>query len=193
MTLVPGRFDYGSFAQIHLALDETVRVNRLDREGFKILDWKVPKVEGHDHLRVGDDRSGQYVAIIRIRQIEAWNQVLVAGDEAVGHRLIHQAPGAFEQRTVQVRSLALNVTDPLGVDLIAPSGREKSGCRQADQKIPQRCRVKNTGIVNNDKPHRLVPHVEFLGLLSQLLQRFAASLILPLLVRQEVVQPNTAV
>ena len=125
----------------------------LDSEGVKIFSGKVTEIEGHDHLRMGDDGSGKHMAVVRVGEIQRANERFVTGHYAVRYGDVHQVPGAFELRPVDIVTFGQDISYPLVVNLLGPAGGKQVGGGESDQKISQRRRVQDAGIVNDDKPH----------------------------------------
>ena len=61
---------------------------------------------------------------------------------------IHQRAGALELFARQVRPIFQDAFDPFLVDRVGPFGAKKVRQGQVHEKIAQRGRVKDTGIVN---------------------------------------------
>ena len=75
--------------QIH---HELVRMFGLDAELRQLRVGEVPQVRGDDDLGAGADRRGQHMPVVLIRQRECGDEFLVAGDQAVRYRPVHQLP-----------------------------------------------------------------------------------------------------
>ena len=76
--------------EIEQVLDEQVRMLCFDTERRQRRLREVPFVEGDDHAGIAANRSGQHVAIIRVRQGQACDEHFVVGHQAIRNRLIHQ-------------------------------------------------------------------------------------------------------
>jgi hypothetical protein len=104
--------------------DEIVRMSRFDVELGQDVGREIGQVECYDHIRAGQNRGGEHVAIVLITQRQSLDQVLIAGDEAVSDPGIHQLSRPFELLRLEVWAVRQNVPDPFVVDLISPLGVE---------------------------------------------------------------------
>jgi hypothetical protein len=67
--------------------------------------------------------------IFRVWQVKRGNQVLIAGDQAVGDSLIHFLSGSLETLRIDVLPLQ-KATYPLVMNSIRPTCPEQSGSRE---------------------------------------------------------------
>ena len=132
--------------------DELVGGLRLDAVGGQCVGREVADVVGHDHLCAAADGGGEHVAIVRVGQDEPVDQVLVARNDTVLHRVAHERPGAGEPGC-QLGSLTDDRVDHLVEDLLTPSGLEQAGDREAQEQVPHRRRVQHIGVVDHGKCH----------------------------------------
>ena len=130
-------------------------MNRAQAEGMERRRRKVFKIESNNRFRVPFDRRRKDMTIIRVGKIQRWNVALIAGDETVGNREVHQVSGPFELFKVQVRSALKEVCDPLIMDVLCPSRAKQAGDRQLEKEIPHRGGIQNTGIEENDGTERI--------------------------------------
>ena len=85
--------------------NEFIGMLRLDPKGSNNVGWKIAKVHRDDHVRLAANGSGKDVSVVRIGQLEAGDQIFVAGDEGVGGMQVHQGAGSFEFVARQVWAL----------------------------------------------------------------------------------------
>ena len=85
--------------------NEFIGMLRLDPKGSNNVGWKIAKVHRDDHVRLSSNGSGKDVSVVRIGQLEAGDQIFVAGDEGVGGMQVHQRAGSFEFLPRQVWAL----------------------------------------------------------------------------------------
>ena len=101
---------------------ERIRRHHLHAVGFQVLAGKVLEVECDDHVRLRVNGRREDMPVIRVRQRQALDQGLVAGDLRVGNRLIHQGPDPLYSRRPEVRAVEQQVPAPLVMDGVGPAG-----------------------------------------------------------------------
>ena len=74
--------------------DELVRMLGRDTVGIEDLRRKIGKVVRDDDTRLTTNRRGEYVPVMRIGQLQLIDQTLVAGDQTIGDRCVHECPRA---------------------------------------------------------------------------------------------------
>ena len=94
-----------------------------DAEEGKDFRRKMLEIEGYDEVRPGTDSGGKHMPVVWIRKGQRRNEGLVTGDKAVPYMGVHQIPSALELLGLQIRSVLLDVSDPLVVDRISPFAR----------------------------------------------------------------------
>lgn len=93
----------------------------------------------------------QYVAVVRIGQVEAGDPVLVCSHKRVWSRLVHQAPGALQLRACQVGAVCQQVPDPLLMHRAGPVNAQRANERQMHQQIPQLGGIEHVGVAEDDE------------------------------------------
>jgi len=124
-------------------------VVRLERCGGEVLD-----VLGDDHPGPRSDRGGEHVPVVRVGEVEAIDEALVAGGQAVSDCIAHQRAGPVKLLGLQVGSIIENGAHHLVEDVVGPSGPEESRLGQADQQITETGWVEDAGVVRCAERHR---------------------------------------
>jgi hypothetical protein len=88
-------------------------------------------------LCLASDCSREYAAIIFVRKGQLGNQILIAHDESIESRSIHQLACAFQFLPREIRPILEEVGNPLLMNGIGPLGAENASQRQMHQKITQ--------------------------------------------------------
>ena len=70
----------------------------------------------NDPERPNPDLGRPHVPIIGVGQLDGWNQVLEAFDQAVAHTRIHQGARFFQSGWIKLGTLLEQVANPLVVD-----------------------------------------------------------------------------
>lgn len=76
---------------------------------------------------------------------------LVPGDQAVGHRAVHQLACVGEPLRRDFRPVAQEAADPFAVYLVGPACLERIGQSDAQQDVAQLGGVENAGVEQRDK------------------------------------------
>ena len=66
---------------------------------------KILEIERNDRLSAGTNCGSEHVAIIGVRQLQLFYQVLVACHQAVGYRFIDQLNRPLELSRIEIGSL----------------------------------------------------------------------------------------
>ena len=62
------------------------------------------------------------MTIIWIGQMDVWNQVIEARDQAIAHVRVHQLASSLELFQPKIWSVCENIANPLIVNHVAPAG-----------------------------------------------------------------------
>jgi hypothetical protein len=90
-----------------------------------------------------------HMPVIWVRQIDGWDQMLKAGDQAVADVGVHQRPSPLQVSGFQVWPLLQDVALPLVVDHLRPPRPVEVGQREAHQEVAQRSRVEHACVVDD--------------------------------------------
>ena len=102
---------------------------------------KVLEIDGDDCIASASDGRSYHVSIVRVGQLDRFDQILVAFDEALRNCSVHELFGAFKLLPAQVRSLSKEGANPFFLNAIGPSGAKQPGRRKFDKDVPQRRRI----------------------------------------------------
>ena len=83
---------------------------------------EIAMVEGDDQIGSALDGGSNDMAIFRVRQVQGWDEVLIAIDQCIAHMSIHQRAGALQLLPGEIRAVTQHRPDPLLVDRVAPAG-----------------------------------------------------------------------
>ncbi len=78
---------------------------RLNVEFFEHVGGEIFDVVRDDYVGVASNRSGKYMPIVRIGQIDCGNQLLVPSDQGIGCVSIHEISCASQFDSAQVWSV----------------------------------------------------------------------------------------
>ena len=114
-------------------------------------DWlrEIVEVEGEDEIGSALDGGGQDMAVFRVRQLQGWDEGLLAIDQCIPHMGIHQRAGELQLLPGKIRSVPQHRPDPFLMDCIAPAGAIEILERQTQQQITKWGRIENTGVVQD--------------------------------------------
>jgi len=111
-----------------------------DPERTKDVGRKVLKIEGQENRGFRLNRRCKDVTIIRIRENEVRNTVLISPDIGIRQHLVHQI--LSPPQPVACRPTVGNDSpDPLLVDRIRPARRQDTVHPKLDQQIPNMERI----------------------------------------------------
>lgn len=99
------------------------------------------------------------MAVVRVGQLEAVDERLVAGHVGVRQREVHERLGAREVLRREIGALAQHCAEALLDDLVAPVGLDHAGPRDADEQIAKRCREEHACVIDDDERHGAIPSV----------------------------------
>jgi len=185
-------FDDSGLVQTHLLFHERVRIDGLDAVRSQCLFGEILEIEGDNRLGARANCRRQYVAVIRVGEIQALCHRFATFHQAVWYRLAHQ-PSRPLDPILEFRPFGKQVSNPFRVNRLGLLRAEQPRSRQTQQEIPQWRGIQHAGVEDDDKPHRSVAHVQFLRLTGEGIQRFPARLITLFLVGGQVLEPDTAV
>lgn len=173
---------------------ELVRVLRGNPIGIECLLRKIGEVIRHDHPGLATDCCGKHVSIVRIRQLQCVDELLVSSHEAIGHGPVHQFPCATQLLRSQVGATFKNRSHPLGVNFLSPPSAKKIRQSNPQQQIPEGRRMQYASIVEGrETRHALVSQPQFLGLRGELVESFLALDPRALLILRQVLEENAPV
>ena len=84
-------------------------------------------------------------------------------DEAVGDVLVHELPTPGEALGRDVRAVGQDVSRPLVVNLVRPTGLEQVRQGEPHEQVAERGRVEHAGVVEDDSGHGSVAHIQVLA------------------------------
>ena len=132
--------------------EELVGALRIDAVFVELIRREVAQVVGHDHLRSATYGRGEHVTIVNVRKYQRIDEVLVSGDETVGHTVTHQPP--CPRQFVDERRLAPdNGVLHLVEDLFGPSTAKQSDLREPDQQVSLRGGVEDVRVEQSSERH----------------------------------------
>lgn len=163
-----GRQD-GSRSQIEQMSHEFVWVLGLDAEPVELPFGKVVELRRDDHLSSAANGRGEDMAVVRIRQRQSWDEILVAFDQAVWDRGVHQGPGSLERSRLQIWAVRQDAAEALVEDLVAPPRTYETRPGEPKEPITEGRRVEHARVVDDDEPHPdlSVAKAERFGLLGE--------------------------
>ncbi len=104
------------FIQVERVANEYVRVLGLNAVWGQRFLREVPEIASHDYVGSADDRCGQHVSVVRVRQIQLPGKRLVARYETVLHGCIHEVARSFKL-SHQLGTPPQHRIHPFGVNL----------------------------------------------------------------------------
>lgn len=170
--------------QLQLVEDEVIRMQRLDAVRLERFCLEVAQVDFYDRVGMAGDRRGEHMPDSRVGQHKTLDQSLIAIDETVGHRRVHQTHKRLEPRR-QLWPVCRQVARPLLVNPLRPTGVIGARCREQQQHVAQRRRVRRVRVEhrrNGAEPAISVAELQLLRQIGELLQRLLGPLLLCLLV-----------
>jgi hypothetical protein len=157
------RLNHGVGLFIQELDDELVGVDGLDPEAFQYRRREIAEVERDDESRFAVDRRGQHVTVIGVGKRQGRDEGLVLGDEAIGDVIIHQLATSSEAGGREIGTIGGDVPRPLVMDLLGPTGLEEVREGELHEQIAERGRVQDAGVVEDDRDHGSVAHIEVLA------------------------------
>ena len=112
---------------------EVVKGFRLDIPRGQVFSREVLEVRRDDDLGAGLDGRGEHVPVLRVRELEAIDERLISGNEAVRDGAVDQLAQAGELVLRDVRAVARQVPECLVEDVVGPFGLDQAGPADADQ------------------------------------------------------------
>jgi len=91
------------------------------------------------------------MSVFRVGQGQCWDQLPIAGHEAIPDIVVHQAAGSFQLLGSKIRPVLQEVPNPLFVDLVGPLGTEQVRHGELHQQVAERCRIENAGVVEGSE------------------------------------------
>jgi hypothetical protein len=104
-----------------------------------------------DHLSLGADCGGKDVPVVRVRQLQAVDQVFVASDQAICDGLPHQLAEAHDPLLGQVWIPAKPCPRHLRQDLVGPLRLNQTRPGDAYEQVALRVAVQRIGVVEDDE------------------------------------------
>ena len=144
--------------------DEGVRVEGRHLQGLQGLPWKAPHVGRDDRLGAAPDSGSDDVAVPRVRQLDVVSESFVPSHEAVVDGVAHHLTGSGEPVGGEVRAPFQDARERLVQDLVGPLCLDDPALRDPHEQIPQRGRMEDAGVVDDDKRHRLSTRARVPGL-----------------------------
>lgn len=105
-----------------MAEDEVIGRLSFDSQRLQHVGGEVLQVRSDDDLCGATNRSGYNMAVVRVWQRDAINQVFIAGHKAVPDGRVHQSPGPYERFILQLRPRFLEAGEALVEDPVGPFG-----------------------------------------------------------------------
>ena len=109
------------------------------------------------------NRSRQHLAIIGVRKGQGGDEGLVLGDVAIGDVLVHKLPASGQARGRDIRPIGQDVSRPLIINLVRPASLEQVHYSKLHEQVAKRGRIQHACIVETDRGHCSVAHIEFLA------------------------------
>ena len=169
-----------------------VRMLRFDVPRIQRLGREVRQVVSQNEISFATDRRSQYVTVVRIGQIEGFNQRFEALDDAIPYALVHEVARSFEPSACQIGPIPKQTPDPLVVDHVSPFRPEQVRKGELHEQIAERCRIQNARVVENGEPGALIAHPKLLSLLGEFVEDSHALLVDPGFVSHYVRSPHAA-
>ena len=104
---------------------------------FSSLAGKCRRIPGENERCVGSDRRRDNMAVVRIRQGNPWNVLLVTADQRRRKRIIHQAPRDQQTLFRDARRIGRQVPDPFVMDRVGPARFDKAIHGGLNNDIPE--------------------------------------------------------
>ena len=105
----------------------------------------------------------EHMPVVRVGKSQGRDKVLVPGDQAVGNVLVHEAPAPSKAFRREIGAIGKDASCPLVVDFVSPAGLERVREGELHEQVPERHRVEDTGIIDDDRNHRLVAQAQVLA------------------------------
>src|SRR5579885_3042247 len=128
----------GAGSQVEKVNQEVIRMPCLDVESGQRGCGKVREVAGDDHLGPGPYGGRKHMAVVGIGQRKGSDQVLVAGNQAIPNRLVHERARSGQALRQELRVIFEDISDPFVMDLLGPVGMNQARLGQPDQKVAER-------------------------------------------------------
>ena len=91
--------------QVDQLQNKFVRMQSLDLVLLKNFARKVLQIHRDDHLSLASNRRRKSMAVVFVRQTQGRNQTLIALNERVERRSVHQLPSTFQLFPREVRPI----------------------------------------------------------------------------------------
>ena len=92
--------------EAELVAEEFVGMLRFQAIGSESLGRKMTLVLSDDGIAAADDGGRKHMAVVGIGKIESRDEVLIALNQTIPRRLVHQVAGALERGPVAMRFVA---------------------------------------------------------------------------------------
>jgi hypothetical protein len=143
--------DHSFQVTVHQQTGECIGMDGLHAVGVKLGRREIVEVERDDVVGPNLDGYGQDVTVVRVREGEAFDVLLVPVHTGVREGTVHFASGIFEIVPGHVRAISMDVARPLAVNVVAPVGPHEIVHGQPEQEIPQVGGIEDVGIVYGDR------------------------------------------
>ena len=151
--------------------DELIRVDGFNAELAEDRLREIAQVERDDEPRAAVNRSRQNMAVFGVREGQRWDESFVIGDQAIRDVQIHEVPTTRQALRRDVRPIGQDVSGPLVVDFIRPTGLEQVREGKPHEQVSKRGRIQDASIVEDDWGHGSVAHIQLLAQRLKLVQR----------------------
>ena len=101
------------------------------------------------------NRSCQHVPVIWIRELQTWNQILVACYERIVSVLVHQCASAFQLFSRKIRALFKQTGNPFFVHVRGPLRTKEPDERQVHEQVPKLRGIEDVGVIERGEPGHL--------------------------------------
>ena len=115
------------------------------------------------------------MAVVRVRQVESGDDVLVSAHESIREMAVHDLTGSVQHAGVDVGAVGQKAAHPFGMDIDAPERRKKIPISKTQQHVAKTSRIEHVGVEQGRRTGHYLLQVEFLVACGQTVERLTAA------------------
>lgn len=166
---------------------EFIRVLRLHVVSRENVVREILDVERHKRLSIRANGRCQHVSIVRVRELETFNEVFKSCHQAIRHRIAHQRASAIERGVCQVGTVLFDAAEAFVENLLRPACANDARIRDPHEQVAKLSGVQHAGVVDDNERHLTsVPEAVLLRFSCELVKHCSAPSVIATLVVEHI-------